>query len=231
MLAVCLSDGAGSASHAALGARLVSATTARWLQRRFSWALRAPREAVAERLVGNLQRRLARAALEHGAAEEELAATLVAAAAGPQGEWVVLHLGDGAVIGRVGERLEPLSLPAKGEFANETAMVTDRGAVAALIVRRGEPELGQPPASGFVLFTDGIERLLVDLRTGELAPAVPKMLSWLDAHPPALVSPVLAQTLGDILQPATRDDCTLVLVSSRSPSRTGDGAGNGAPRR
>jgi hypothetical protein len=122
--ALCVCDGAGSVSHAALGARKVAEAVVASL-----CELRpASPEALTEALRAACRRgreALLFEARERELSPEQLACTLVAVATFGNVA-AVAHIGDGAVIGRVREtgELRLLSAPDRGEFANETWFIT-----------------------------------------------------------------------------------------------------------
>jgi len=118
---LCLCDGAGSASHAEVGARVVATAVVAALAERAEnstadalWSACAAGRAA-----------LLRTAADLGLAPAALACTLIAVLC--TGESVVVaHLGDGAVVGQragAGE-LVVLSAPDRGEYVNETWFVT-----------------------------------------------------------------------------------------------------------
>lgn len=123
-VALCVCDGAGSVTHAALGARKLAEAVVSSLR---ELRPESP-DALADALRTACER--GRQALLFEATERrlelaQLACTLVAVAT-----WgsfaAVAHIGDGAVIGRLREtgELRVMSPPDRGEFANETWFIT-----------------------------------------------------------------------------------------------------------
>lgn len=133
-VALCLCDGAGSASHAEVGAKVVSAAVVEALRDLHAEEPTALAEALRAACVAG-QQALVRAAAEVAVSPAALACTLVAVVS--TGDLVaVAHLGDGAVIGQQagsGE-LVVLSGPDRGEYVNETWFVTSASWEARLRV-------------------------------------------------------------------------------------------------
>lgn len=173
-----VSDGAGSALRAEVGSRTASASFLRSCQNYlrlqtlssldvdtiWDW-LDAAREAINTK------------AQATGLRPRDYAATLVAILAGPS-RTVVVHIGDGAaVIKRSGsESWEVPSWPYQGEYASTTSFITDdpQPRVAISFIESAVDE--------FALFSDGIERLVLDhvARTPH-APFFNRMLAPLKA--------------------------------------------------
>jgi hypothetical protein len=85
---------------------------------------------------------------------------LVAVVAEP---WVAcMQIGDGVIVARRGDGFEALTLPAKGEYANEAPFVTDDHYIESLQVA----VTGTDGLDAIALMTDGMERLAVQLATG-----------------------------------------------------------------
>lgn len=123
-VALCLCDGAGSASHAELGARVVSAAVVEALQDLHADGPAALAEALRAACVAGRQA-LVREASAVAMSPAALACTLVAVVSA--GDLVaVAHVGDGAVVGqRAGSgELIMLSGPDRGEYVNETWFVS-----------------------------------------------------------------------------------------------------------
>lgn len=153
-----VSDGAGSASRAEVGSRTACASFLRscqnYLRLRtlssldedtiWDW-LDATREAI------NAKAQTA------GLRPRDYAATLVAVLTGPD-RTVVVHVGDGAaVIKRSDSEVwEVPSWPYQGEYASTTAFITDDPQPRVTI------SFIEAAVDEFALFSDGIERLVLD---------------------------------------------------------------------
>jgi len=229
--AVCVSDGAGSASKAAAGAKLVSWAVTTWLGRQLNCVTSITRKQMAESLVAFARRWLRRAARKHDQELKSYACTVAAVGVRDDGEWLMVHIGDGAVVGRFDGSVRSLSLPMKGEFANETFFVTDSDAPGNLRIcgsRFGE----EVSPSGFAVFCDGLEYALVNRHTAEMAPALGRMIGWLDTHAEEEVSAALGKSIRGVFRQGTDDDCTIVLLSrltEQLPAEPGN-AGQGQKR-
>lgn len=231
-LIAAASDGAGSASRSAEGARCaVHAATLHLAALAASGRLLAP-EADAAALAGEvLATSLAALTSLAGPAPEagseghppglrDLACTLLAVAVAPDGRGLALQLGDGAIVADAGDGPRCLFWPAKGEYANETVFVTSRNAAAHLVA--------SPLMSGsrdLALLTDGLERLALDFAARAAFPAFfAPMFAAVRALPSgdAPASDALSAELAAFLssprvRAATGDDVTLVLAT-RDPA-------------
>ena len=78
-------------------------------------------------------------------------------------DWTMVgQIGDGAVVGRWPDgRLETLSLPQRGEYANETTPLTAPDALERLRVR-----VWAMPVQALALLSDGLQGLCINLATG-----------------------------------------------------------------
>ncbi len=212
-LAYSVSDGAGSARYGYKGAKIVSRVVAEWLSRHFDFARSAPLEDLRSTLYRQLHKALSRASIKENCQMKDLACTLIGAVAGANGEWVAVHLGDGGIVARVGDVVGVLSMPMKGEFANQSHFATDADALYHIYVYRSETTKPLSRPNALVLFTDGLENVLVNRRSGRIAGATLKMLSWLDSYPPPVVNKAIKSNLLETMRLHSGDDCTLVLLS------------------
>lgn len=163
---LCLCDGAGSASHAEVGARVVATAVVAALRETST----ATPEALAEALRGACT--AGRSALLYEAAAlavspAALACTLVAVVC-VDDVVAVAHLGDGAVVGqRAGSgELVLLSAPERGEYANETWFITSAAWEAHLRIGVYEG------LAGLCVLTDGCQDAAL-VRGGESSPFAP----------------------------------------------------------
>lgn len=221
--AACVSDGAGSVGKAFAGARLTAFAVSNWLHEHFTSALTLSQDQIGQSCLAKVRRLVRRAATRAGRSPDEYAATLVAVSARSDGSWLALHLGDGGIIGKFGNRVLVVSPPEKGEFANETWFVTSSDALEHLRVYGSpfNPELCKP--TGFVIFSDGPEGNLLDHRTGTIAAAASIMLGWLGGHSPARVSRALEQNINTVFREQSYDDCTIVLMVKPDENNTSKG--------
>ena len=162
-LLCAVADGLGSAPRADEGAQRAVAAALDALAASLAAAPAALDEAA---IAGHLRAAFAaaRGALETGAGDNPLrnyATTLLLAAVTP-GWTAVGQIGDGAVVGHWPDgRLETLSLPQRGEYANETTPLTSPDADARLQVR-----VWPTPLRALALFSDGLQGLCINLATG-----------------------------------------------------------------
>ena len=144
----------------------------------------------------------------------DLSCTLVAVAVDSTGRYIYWHLGDGGIIARIGNEVKVLSIPKKGEYANETFFVTGNNAAEHL--RFGVLTEEKQNVTGFAVFSDGSERLLYCHTTLAVAPAVAGMLDWHKQADEDTVSKALENNLTDVFRTKTNDDCSLVLLTANS---------------
>jgi len=142
-----------------------------------------------------------------GADLSDLASTLLFVAV-KDGVYLAGHLGDG-VIGVLREdRVDVLSTPKRGEFANTTYFVTQADSDIRLRLYTGPTD----EADGFILMSDGAAESLFDRARKVMAPAVQRILGWLDEHPPLAVTRALYYNLNSIIIEKTNDDCSIAVL-------------------
>ena len=218
VLLAMASDGAGSARRSEEGARLAVAL----FLDDFGAACRERGIAAIDRAfvlawLTKLRRRIAARAARTGSRSSDFACTALAAVIADD-RALFFQIGDGAIVvsGRRGRAdYEWVFWPQHGEFANTTNFVTQRDAANAL-----EIEIRPGPIEEVALFTDGIERLVLDLKGKTAhAPFFRPLFRWLaGTKPPAKdeASPSLMQYLGSKqVCDRTDDDKTLIMATRR----------------
>jgi hypothetical protein len=214
VLIAVATDGAGSALRADFAAQLACNSFVEQSQTLFArggvrdvtygfffdWIQRF-REAVAEQ------------AAEEGLTMREFACTALAAIIGEQ-EAAFFQVGDGAIIVNGEEDdYDWVFWPQKGEFANETNFITDLvtvGAAEVTFVSRRIVEAA--------LFTDGLERLVLNLEQQTVHGPFFRMAFAPLRHADAGHAEVLSQSLDKFLASVevnkrTDDDKTLILAT------------------
>jgi len=216
-LAVCVSDGAGSAANGWAGAQMASRVLATWLVDNIEKVFGGVADDRKRVIASTLKRVLRRAADRSGAALKSYACTIVAVLATTDGRWLTVHLGDGAIVGSFGGTLRAVSVPRKGEFANETYFVTDNDAIESIDIQGGDACDSTPPPSAFALFTDGVEGSLVNRRTAEVSRVLADMFDWLVDNPETEVAAALERNLSQVFRERTGDDCSLAIAVLEAP--------------
>lgn len=212
-------DGAGSAPRSLDGANL---TVERFFQEfgdctKLSGLSQITRESVQDWL-SRLRAEIKDRANAEDLSAREFACTVLAAIVG-EDQAAFFQIGDGAIV--VSNRSEPddygwVFWPQHGEFANQTNFITQDDALDVLVF-----ELEDRCIDEVAVFTDGIERLVLDLteKTAH-APFFQTLFGWLvktepgvlDAEIPA--SSVIDSYLGSKqINDRTDDDKTLILAS------------------
>jgi hypothetical protein len=219
VLVAAVSDGAGTANRSEAGSSLA---VARFLQD-FAKAASNPHfaainRAFIEEWVVSIRNSLEELAVAEGNQIQDYACTLLGAVIGPSGAAYV-QIGDGAIVVSTEERGEYgwVFWPQHGEYANSTNFVTQDNATEALEFETG------PPVNEIALFSDGIERLVLDLSTKTVhSPAFRPIFEWLARTEGLnLQSQALAAYLAsDHVNNRTDDDKTLVMATRASIDET-----------
>lgn len=153
-----VSDGAGSAVHADVGSKIASVTLLRLAQ---DFLRRSPRSELGEETTWEwldaIRDRINAEAERVGLKPRDFAATIIAIIADDLGA-TIIHVGDGAVVIKAtdSETWSVPSWPYQGEYASTTSFITDDP----------QPRLDfvaiDCPISAFAIFSDGIERMVLD---------------------------------------------------------------------
>jgi hypothetical protein len=214
-------DGAGSASRSLDGATL---TVERFQEEFGDAAKRSGLDGITKEFVGGWLSRLRNEINERAEAADltarEFACTLVAAIVG-EDRAAFFQIGDGAIV--VSNRAEPddygwVFWPQHGEFANQTNFIIQDNALEII-----EFELEDRCIDEVAIFTDGIERLVLDLQEKTAhKPFFRPLFRWLVQTEAAPVddaipsSQVMLRYLGSKqINDRTDDDKTLILASRR----------------
>ncbi|MDR3108269.1 MAG: protein phosphatase 2C domain-containing protein [Planctomycetaceae bacterium] len=211
VLSVCVCDGAGSAMFSDEGATLVSKFLTQLFADKFKFAFYRPKKFVrlAFSIAKNKLRKIAA-----GRSLREFACTVVLAAIHADGRWLTLHLGDGGIIARFDEnKFRVISPPLKGEFANETVFITSFGASRCVNINRSG--IRAKNLTGLALFSDGLERILYNHQTYEVALAVENMMTWQDKADEQRISGAIKQNITEVFRQKTDDDCSLIITTRK----------------
>lgn len=211
--AICLADGAGSASHSELGAQMVVDEGCAALVEQFESLIASVDGGQIK--IDLLKRLLAKVdmlAERHDRDVHDFASTFLGVAVSGD-KFLGAHVGDG-VIGYLKDgEMHVISAPENSEFANQTTFVTSQGAVGSMRLFRGSLQ----GVKGFILMSDGAGDSLFDARTGQLATACAKMIMAVGAAPTRLSQNSRHKKqwrkFVDIrVRNATKDDCSIAVL-------------------
>jgi hypothetical protein len=203
VLIAAVADGAGSAAHAEIGARIVAQTFIEFGQ----VLLSDPTQVTA--LIDTIRFRVEIAAQEAGSSTEEFSSTLVGAVIGPD-RAAFLQVGDGAAMISDASGLRVAIEPEVCEFVNSTRFVTSPRALeyARYVQLDGATE-------SVALFSDGLQHLLLDAKNEPHRPFFDAAFRSLRGHEAfdLRASAWVEQTLGsDPVVRRTDDDTSLVIA-------------------
>ena len=222
ILLAMASDGAGSARRSEEGARLAVALFLDEFGEvcRERGILAIDRPFVLAWLT-KLRRRIWARAARAGTRAGDYACTALGAVIA-EDRAVFFQIGDGAIV--ISARPQAgdydwVFWPQHGEFANTTNFVTQRDAARAL-----EIEMHAGAIDEVALFTDGIERLVLDLSAKTAhAPFFRPLFGWLaQTKPPetSAASPALLQYLASKQVCDRTDDDKTLIMATRRPAPT-----------
>ena len=218
-----VADGAGSAKHSDIGAKLVVHTTIKYLssmgkylkRRKCCYRLLSPVSSEqAKKLFTKMLKKkvlvaLHKQALGSGYVLDDLACTLLAFVATPH--WIIaMQIGDGFMVVRPQkEKHQLLFQPDKGEFINETSFVTSANALSHMRVRvlKGKQEF-------ICTSTDGLENVGIDMKDWTPFPPFFDPLEeylWETSNPEEQDEYITSFLDSDRLNARTSDDKTLLL--------------------
>lgn len=214
-------DGLGSAVHSSLGSRIAAQAACAhsshllW-QQRGHHANPDTLESVLNHALLNARTSLEKASRIKGIPLPQLATTLTLLVHTSQ-TLAAIQIGDGAAVVSTGdEEYHALLKPDRGEYANETAALTQRRSLQQAKLAIARPH---HPVTAIALTTDGLLHVTMDSATSQ--PHTPfyqkmsqKMSAWLRQHPgPHHPNTHLAHILASsFITDRTKDDVSLFLA-------------------
>jgi hypothetical protein len=219
ILVQTVSDGAGSAPHARLGARLACCTLAKALKRALA---RMPLSDISDEditgWIDDVRDRISHCAAQRGATPRSFAATVVCAVIG-RNSAIVTHIGDGAfVYSKRAGFWRIASWPTQGHYAGTTHFVTDE-VLPPIAITRINGRIAET-----ALFSDGLERLALSFEAQKpFAPFFETMIGplrkSLGTGRERILSKHLARFLDSPVVNARTDDDKTLILAKRLPRR------------
>ncbi len=219
-LVIAVADGAGSASQAEIGAAAAARAAVEAVQSAFEAESTQPRpedfdeeqwRALLKTALSQAREALIRESESRQSPLRDFATTLLLAVAGPHGV-AAGQIGDGAIVAvDANGEFHTLTIPARGEYVNETTFLTADRALDTMQtnVWRGEP-------IHLATFSDGLQMLALKLATGEAhRPFFDPLFRFLQQQTDAAAATTALDSFLRSPRIAERadDDLTLVLAT------------------
>ena len=210
--AVVVCDGAGSKPKGKIGAEITSSLMSTWLVEHVDslFCCQDSLEELKQQIVSTIQD-----AINNHIAEEksddsimDYCCTFLGVVIDKNNGWFACHIGDGGIVAKNTAETFIVSGPCKGEYANVTYFITESDANEHLNIY-----CNTKPAYSFALFSDGLERSLIQTQTNTIAPAVGRILDWLQDNSENAVTHAIENSLKSVFSQSTTDDCTLAILS------------------
>jgi hypothetical protein len=216
VLIAIVSDGAGSARLGGEGAALVCRTLSVELRRYFERSSDLPSEVDMYTWLDAARDRISAVAARRAMQKRDFACTLVAFVSTVDRS-IIAHVGDGCAVVQDShtDAWVAASWPDQGEYASGTFFVTDDPAARLRI------SVLQAPVKAVAVFTDGLERLVLDMSQRKPSAAFFQRISDpVHAAPTSGRSAFLSERLGaylesDPVRRRTDDDVTLVIATRK----------------
>jgi hypothetical protein len=219
-LILACADGAGSAAHAEIGARLACLALVCRAAEALRNGLTVPE--IGERHMRDwydfARRRLSLEACIHDRDPRDYACTLLTAVVGDAGA-VFAQVGDGAIVYRTDGGYETATWPQSGEYVNTTFFLTGHDLDERLIVRSIAERVDE-----VALFTDGLQPLALHYASRTVhAPFFEPLFGSLHKyeHPEVLEEPLRTFLKSGSVIERIDDDKTLLLATRHSTFNEG----------
>lgn len=210
---ISISDGAGSANFAEIGAEITTNQINNTITNKFDLIYALDENKAKLKLISDIKAKLKIQAKIKLTLLENFASTLIFASVKGD-KFIAGHIGDG-ILGIIeNERITLLSSPDNGEFINETYFVTSKFVENRFKIFRGCLN----DISGFVLMSDGTCESLFDKKSNSIAPIVKTLFSWLDNFNANEVNKALHDNFENVVKHKTNDDCSIGLMKLSKPT-------------
>jgi len=204
---ISLADGASSCKYSHFGAEIVTTNICNLISKRFNMFLDISKDKVANAILEDIIGLLNRKAKELRTNTKELSSTLLFVAV-RNNKYIAGHIGDGVIGALKDGKLEVLSPPDNGEFANTTYFITSADASKRFRLISGSND----EIDGFILMSDGTAESLYDKRKNELSRISKQVLEWLDDNLSSVIKEALRSNLEKSFKKRTTDDCSINIL-------------------
>lgn len=205
---ICLSDGAGSAKFARLGATVVVNSTILLFEDRFSELFELEIPQLSEIIIDNC---ISSIRSQYGDTYDfvlsDYNATLLVVAI-YDNRCICAHVGDGLIGVKKDDNFEIISLPWNGEYKNETVFVTSKEAVKVIDVKK----FTLKSESGFFVMSDGTQHSFFQRGRLISLTGLNQIFKFAESNSTEDTSQFLDYNLFNLISTNITDDCSLGLI-------------------
>lgn len=196
LAAVVLCDGAGSVSESEKASHLVCDALPKYLTENYNALYLKEEQEVKNDIYNYL--------IEQSKKENiPLDCTMLAIVSNNHGESIILHIGDGVIIGRTDEGYEAISKPENGSESYITYFLSGETALDHLRVKK-------ETVREILLTSDGLSDLLYS--DSKVKKAVQVMLDWLKNSDEATVENKCKEEINRLFKQHTTDDISIAMM-------------------
>lgn len=207
---ICLSDGAGSAAFSRLGAIEIINSTVNLFKNEFFELYDMEEDLCSKKIIDTCVNSInTKFGSEEGFKLYEYSATLLAVAIS-NNKCIVVHVGDGIIGAKKGERLEIISHPWNGEFKNETVFVTSKDAQKYIDLQKFELN----EINGFFMMSDGSQTSFYSSKDKSLISqkGLLQIFEFASINSASDTSELIEYNLFNLISKNTIDDCSLAIA-------------------
>ena len=220
--AAALSDGAGSAKFAHIGANETVHFICKWLEHNFDslfphdtaetfYDPEVIKKNFAIKMKTDLQQYLQKTAADRNIPLEEMACTVLFVAV-KDDNYIAGHVGDGFIAALTGNSPLPevISYPHNGIFSNITFFVTEEDMDIQLELKTGS--ISGENIKSFALMSDGTADGAWNPAKNSFFSSFPEFMEYVSSHP-KLAEQEMRRLLDKISEVSTSDDCSLLIMA------------------
>lgn len=207
---ICLSDGAGSAKYARLGATEVVNATISLLKTKFSELFELDETTIAKSIIDNCVTTITS---KYGSKEDfslsDYNATLLVVAI-LERKCICAHVGDGIIGVQKDGNLEVLSFPWNGEYKNVTVFITSEKAEETIDIKKFNID----KETAFFLMSDGTQTSFYSSRDTKLisTKGLIQIIEFALTNTTEDTNELLDYNLYNLISQNTTDDCSFGLI-------------------
>ncbi len=206
VVAIALSDGAGSYANSAIGAEEITKRITKIFCTNYYKILRRSNSEIKKRIIAEINRTLRLLKKKHSLPKKEFSCTLLFVVSDGN-RFIAAHIGDGVIGSFNRNKSDVISEPENFEFSNVTSFITSSNLLKYLRVYRGSSKF----YDGFVLMSDGSTDSLYNKKKNRLSKSLVQIKKWTQNYPHEMVNRALDQNMKEIIRHKTHDDCSLIM--------------------